>query len=81
MEKFPSNFEKEGKTKIAPEFLKSVEESKLVIDDKVNLLLTKVGVKPASEIKLIIKSWYKGEETEYMNKGKSLINYYTNSSQ
>lgn len=66
MEKFPSNFEKEEKTKIAPEFLKSVEESKLVIDDKVNLLLTKVGFKPASEILLVIKSEYEKEITEHM---------------
>lgn len=67
MEKLPSKFESGTETEISPEFLKKIEKSKLVIDDKVNLLLTKAGLKPASEIKLIIKSWYEGEFTEHMN--------------
>ena len=40
---------------LSPEFVKEVEKSKLEIDDKVNLLLTAAGLKPASEIGLFIK--------------------------
>jgi len=67
MERFLSNFEKRVGAKIAPEFLERIEKSKLVIDDKVNFLLTKVGLKPASEITLFIKSDYEGGITEHMN--------------
>ncbi len=61
------SFEKSDKYGISPEFLKNVERSKLTVDDKVNFLLTKGGLKPASEITLVIKSWYKGEINEHMN--------------
>ncbi len=67
MENLSSKFERGTETEISPEFLKKVEKSKLVIDDKINFLLTKAGFKPASEIKLIIKSWYEGEFTEHMS--------------
>lgn len=56
------NFEKEippedGQEikELSPKFIKEVEKSKLAIDDKVNLLLTTAGLKPASEINLFIK--------------------------
>lgn len=67
MEKLPSKFERGTETEISPEFLKKVEKSKLIIDDKVNLLLTKAGLKPASEINLIIKSEYENKITEHMS--------------
>jgi len=43
------------KKQMSPEFIKSVEGSKLEIDDKVNLLLTATGLKPASELLFIIR--------------------------
>ncbi len=53
--------------KITPELIKSIEESKLNSDDKMNILLTKSGFKPASEINLIIKTKCEGETNEHMN--------------
>src|SRR3989344_969542 len=47
-EREPS-FEQEEK-EIDPEFIGKVENAKLQIPDKVNLLLVKAGVKPATEI-------------------------------
>lgn len=61
------NQESKIEHEITPEFIKNIEESKLTPDDKVNILLTKAGFKPASEILLIIKSEYEGETTEHMN--------------
>ena len=45
---------------INPELARKVENSKLVIDDKINLLLTKRGLKPASVIELPV--WLETEE-------------------
>ena len=57
---------KEFENEILPEFIRNLEELPLTADDKMNLLLTKAGLKPASEINLIIKSWYEGGITEHM---------------
>lgn len=51
-----SDFEKEHNPEISPEFVKRVEGSKLKADDKVNFLLTKAGLKPASELELVMKT-------------------------
>ena len=66
MEKPPFNFEKMDKYEIPPEFVKKIEGLNLTVDDKVNFLLTKADLKPASEIDLIIKSEYESETTEHM---------------
>jgi len=47
--------ETEKTKEIDPELVEKLEKSKLKIDDKVNLLLTKAGLKPASEITLDAK--------------------------
>ncbi len=53
-----SNFRRESirKSEITSEELERVEKSKMTIDDKINLLLTMGGLKPASEILLVIKT-------------------------
>lgn len=48
------NKPEENVEKIDPEFVEKLERSNLTINDKVNLLLTKAGLKPASELRLII---------------------------
>ena len=50
-----------------PEVLERIEESKIEIDDKINLMLTKGGLKPASEILLVIKTWHDEGLTEHMS--------------
>lgn len=55
-----NNIERE----INPEFIKEIEESKFEINDKINLLLTMGGLKPASEIKLITRTIHNDEITE-----------------
>lgn len=59
-------FERKGEQELKPEFIKSIEKSKLTPDDKINIVLTKVDLKPASEILLVIKSEYEKEITEHM---------------
>lgn len=49
------------------ELLERIEKSKIEIDDKINLILTKSGLKPASEILLVIKTWYDEVLTEHMS--------------
>lgn len=46
--------EKEPEQEIAPELVRTIEEADFMIDDKVNILLTKAGLKPSSEIILDI---------------------------
>lgn len=43
---------------VSPEFVKKVEAAKIESQDKVNLLLTKAGLKPASDITLNIKTLF-----------------------
>jgi len=50
-----------------PEVLERIEKAKIEIDDKINLMLTKGGLKPASEILLVIKTWYEDGLTEHMS--------------
>ena len=50
-----------------PEFLERIEKSKIEIDDKVNLILTKGGLKPASEILLVIKTRHDKGLSEHMS--------------
>lgn len=64
---YNKKFENTPKVELAPELVKRVENSKIALDDKVNILLTKAGFRPASEINLIIKSEYEGEITEHMD--------------
>jgi predicted nucleic acid-binding protein len=53
--------------KFAPEVVERIEKSKIEIDDKINLMLTKGGLKPASEILLVIKTWHDEGLTEHMS--------------
>jgi len=50
--------EKEHNPKISPEFVQGVEKAKISNQDKVNLLLVKAGLKPASDITLDIKTLF-----------------------
>ena len=52
---------------LTPEFLERIEKSKIEIDDKINLILTKGGLKPASEILLVIKTRHDKGLAEHMN--------------
>ena len=52
---------------IPPEFVKDIEESKIESYDKMNILFTKAGFKPASEIDLIIKTDNEDGITEHMS--------------
>ncbi len=61
-------FDRIIENEILPEFVKSIESAKLTVDEKLNILLTKAGLKPASEILLVITSEMEGEITEHMNK-------------
>lgn len=54
---------------ISPEFVKDIEESKIESYDKMNILLTKAGFKPASEIDLIIKTDHEDGTTKHMSEG------------
>lgn len=63
--KSESNLEDE----VSPDLVRALEETDFNIDDKVNLLLTKAGLKPASEISFFIKSYEDKEETEHMTEG------------
>lgn len=64
--KFNNKESTRGK-EILPEEVERVEGSKMAIDDKINLLLTKGGLKPASEILLVIKTQDNEGLTEHMN--------------
>lgn len=61
------NLENAREGKIAPEEVEQIEKSKITIDDKINLLLTKGGLKPASEILLVIKTQDDEGLTEHMS--------------
>lgn len=52
----------EEREEFSPEFIKNIEDSKLGIVDKVNLLLVKKGLKPAAEIYIAIK----GEQATFL---------------
>ncbi len=69
-EKFPSRESEEEKVEketfeISPEIVEELEKSNLTPDGKVNLLLTKAGLKPASEIDLVIRT--EDEEGAFQN--------------
>jgi hypothetical protein len=64
-QKSESNLENE----ISPDLVRALEEADFNIDDKVNLLLTKAGLKPASEISFFIKSYEGKEVTKHMTEG------------
>jgi hypothetical protein len=68
-ESMQNNLEQEQirEGELAPEVLERIEKSKIEIDDKINLLLTKGGLKPASEILLVIKTWHEDGLTEHMS--------------
>lgn len=55
------------KSELVPEIVKRIERAKIEIDDKVNIILTKGGLKPASEILLVIKTWYNKGFTRHMS--------------
>lgn len=57
-------------SEIKREFIEQVEASMLAIDDKVNILLTKAGLKPSSGLDIVIKTEYQGETTEHLNEGE-----------
>ncbi|MBI5401486.1 hypothetical protein HZB05_01510 [Candidatus Wolfebacteria bacterium] len=52
---------------ITPELVERIEKSKITIHDKINLLLTKGGLKPSSEIVLAIKTQTDEGLTEHMS--------------
>lgn len=52
--------------KISPELVRAIEEGDFSVPDKVNMLLTKAGLKPASELTLTIRTWNKEEDTNHM---------------
>jgi len=52
---------------LTSEVLRRIEKAKIEIDDKINLMLTKGGLKPASEILFVIKTWYEDDLTEHMS--------------
>ena len=54
-EKIPSP-ERRQAPEIPPELVKKIEQLKINPDHKVNLLLTKAGLKPASELELLIST-------------------------
>lgn len=62
------NLENAREREIMPEEVKRIEKSKMTIDDKINLLLTRGGLKPASEILLVIKTQDDEGLTEHMSK-------------
>ena len=55
---------------ITPEEIKRIEGSKMDINDKINLLLTKGGLKSASKIVLVIKTQQDEGSTEHMNEAE-----------
>ncbi len=63
------NFRRESvcENEITSKEVGRVEKSKMTIDDKINLLLTKGGLKPASEILLVIKTRDDEGLTEHMS--------------
>ena len=64
-----NNFRPENvrESEITSEEVERVEKSKMTIDDKINLLLTKGGLKPASEILLVIRTRDDEGLTEHMS--------------
>ncbi|PIP17311.1 MAG: hypothetical protein COX44_00585 [Candidatus Portnoybacteria bacterium CG23_combo_of_CG06-09_8_20_14_all_37_13] len=54
-------------SEFTPELLERIEKSKIEIDDKINLMLTKGDLKPASETLLVIKTWHEDGLTEHMS--------------
>ncbi|MBU4204933.1 hypothetical protein KKH26_02015 [Patescibacteria group bacterium] len=54
------------KKEISPELVRAIEQEALHVDDKVNILLTKAGLKPASEITLTIRTWNEEENNKHM---------------
>jgi len=64
-----NNFDLENirEGEITPEEIERIEKSKMTIDDKINLLLIKGGLKPSSEILLVIKTQHDEGLTEHMN--------------
>lgn len=68
MSEIESNFGQEflEKKELSLEFVEKVEKSKIDIEQKVNLLLTVGGLKPSSEITLLIKELSGGQEHRYM---------------
>ena len=52
-----SQQEQQIEKEISPEFVKEVEDSVFPLDDKINILLVKAGLKPASLISIDVKVW------------------------
>jgi len=65
-----SDLENTREGEITPEEIERIEKSKISIDDKINLLLTKGGLKPASKILLVIKTQHDEGLTEHMNEAE-----------
>ncbi|HRY82989.1 MAG TPA: hypothetical protein P5099_03870 [Candidatus Moranbacteria bacterium] len=78
VEKNTSEGENAGKQEeeLAAEFVELIEKSKLKIDDKVNFILTKGGLKPASVIELPTKLQTQEETKEFFKEDdiKEIIN-------
>jgi len=61
------NLEHAHEREITKEEVERLEKSEMAIDNKINFLLTKSGLKPASEILLVIKTWHDEGLTEHMS--------------
>lgn len=61
-----SNRENSCEHEIKPELVQAIEKGAFTVDDKVNILLTRAGLKPASELLLVIKTWDDKESFENM---------------
>jgi len=70
-EKERNNFRQESvrEGEITPEEVEQIEKAKITVDDKINLLLTMGGLKPASKILLVIKTLDDEGLTEHMSEG------------
>lgn len=66
MERESRSSQEYNENEIESELVRAIEQSDFNIGDKVNLILTKTGLKPASEISLIIKTQEGKEVTEHM---------------
>ncbi|MCX6717279.1 MAG: hypothetical protein NTU76_01205 [Candidatus Taylorbacteria bacterium] len=54
---------------INPEFIREVESSVFSLTDKVNILLTMAGLKPASKVELTSRIWHGDEEERFFTDG------------
>lgn len=64
----PPNKESENASEkeVSPELVKAIEQEAFHVDDKANMLLTKAGLKPASELTLAVRTWNEKENNQHM---------------